>query len=124
MTTFEHKFKKMKISGSEVKISYNSKSVDGGLVTKGNQPSSQFFLAGNDKIFHAAKASIDGDNVVLKSDSVANPVAVRYAFTNMAVVDLFNKAGLPAEPFRTDDWVDEDKSNKIKLDYKKLNEGK
>jgi hypothetical protein len=53
---------------------------------------------------------------------VATPVAARYAFTNTAITNLQNKAGLPAEPFRTDGWADDGSGEKIKVDYKKLNE--
>jgi sialate O-acetylesterase len=117
-------YRKMKVSGNTVTVSYNKASLDGGLVTRDTLAPREFFVAGDDRVFHQAAATIAGDNIVLKSDSVANPVAVRFAFTNTAVINLFNKAGLPAEPFRTDNWPAEDASPKIKLDYKKLNEGK
>jgi sialate O-acetylesterase len=117
-------FAKMKTKGDEVTVYYNSKTLYGGLMTKDGQALRNFFVAGNDKVFHAAIAKIDGTHIILKSDSVANPVAVRFAFTNTAVINLFNKAGLPAEPFRTDDWAAVDAPPQIKLDYKKLNEGK
>jgi len=117
-------FKKMKVEGSQVWVYYNSASLGGGLITRDTLAPKQFFVAGDDRVFHEATATIDGDNIVLQSDSVAKPIAVRFAFTNMAVVNLFNKAGLPAEPFRTDDWQEQDAAPKIKLDYKKLNEGK
>ena len=118
-------FKKMKVDGSQAEIFFKDETLSGGLATKNNQPSNQFFLAGDDRVFHAATATIDGDHIVLKSDSVSKPIAARFAFTNMAVVDVFNKAGLPAEPFRTDNWeAVDDKSSKIKLDYDKLNKGK
>ncbi|MHC4390252.1 MAG: sialate O-acetylesterase [Planctomycetota bacterium] len=65
----------------------------------------RFAIAGADKKWHWAEAVIDGDNVVVRSAKVANPVAVRYAFTmNPAGANLYNKEGLPASPFRTDDW--------------------
>lgn len=117
-------FSKMKIKGSEVKIYYKKETLGGGLVTRDTLAPRQFFVAGADSVFHAATAKIDGDNIILKSDSVANPVAVRFAYTNMAVVNLFNKAGLPAEPFRTDNWNIKYIDPKIKLDYDKLNKGK
>jgi len=114
----------MKISGSRVNVYFTSASLGGGLVTRDTLAPKQFFVAGDDHVFHQATAAIVGDHITLNCDSVANPVAVRFAFTNMAVINLFNKAGLPAEPFRTDNWSEEDKGPKIKLDYKKLNEGK
>ena len=64
-----------------------------------------FAIAGPDKQFHWAQAVIKGDNVVVNSDKVANPVAVRYAWAdNPDDANLYNKEGLPASPFRTDDW--------------------
>jgi len=52
------------------------------------------------------KAKIDGNNVVISSDQVANPVAVRYAWASNLLGNLYNKEGLPASTFRTDDWTD------------------
>ena len=63
-----------------------------------------FELAGADKVFHPATARIEGATVVVSSPKVAEPVAVRYAFRNMPTVSLVNAAGLPAAPFRTDNW--------------------
>src|SRR5688572_5392915 len=65
---------------------------------------SAFEIAGADQVFHAATAKIDGTSVIVSSPSVAEPVAVRYAYTNAPVASLVNAAGLPAAPFRTDDW--------------------
>jgi sialate O-acetylesterase len=117
-------FKKMSIDGKSVKISFNKLSLDGGLTTNDNQAPKQFFIAGDDRIFHQATATINGDNIMLVCDSVAKPVAVRYSFTNMAVTNLVNKAGIPAEPFRTDNWEEEVNTPQIKLDYDKLNKGR
>ncbi|MDA0203915.1 MAG: sialate O-acetylesterase [Acidobacteria bacterium] len=64
-----------------------------------------FAIAGDDKVFHAAKAEIvRGGNLRVSSDAVPNPVAVRYAWQNWIVGSLFNNAGLPASSFRTDKW--------------------
>lgn len=63
-----------------------------------------FELAAADRVFHPASARIEGATVVVSSPKVATPVAVRYAFRNMPAVSLVNAAGLPAAPFRTDDW--------------------
>ena len=63
-----------------------------------------FAIAGNDKQFHWAKAVIEGNKVVVYSDEVAEPVAVRYAWADNPECNLINSAGLPAVPFRTDDW--------------------
>jgi len=62
-------------------------------------------IAGADKKFKTAKAQIQGKTLVVSSDEVAEPVAVRYAYTNIPKEPfLYNKAGLPAAQFRTDDW--------------------
>lgn len=63
-----------------------------------------FELAGADKVFHAAGAQLDGESVLVSSPAVTAPIAVRYAYTNAAVSTLANAAGLPAAPFRSDDW--------------------
>jgi sialate O-acetylesterase len=71
------------------------------------RPESQvygFAIAGEDQKFVWAEARIDGDTVVVSSPEVENPVAVRYAFESNPICNLYNKAGLPAIPFRTDDW--------------------
>lgn len=65
----------------------------------------RFAIAGPDKKWHWATAKIDGDEVVVSSPEVPNPVAVRYAYSmNPTGANLYNKDGLPASPFRTDDW--------------------
>jgi sialate O-acetylesterase len=64
-----------------------------------------FAVAGEDKVFHPARATIVGETVVVSCDQVAKPAAVRYGWKNFPVVNLFNKAGLPASPFRTDNWA-------------------
>jgi sialate O-acetylesterase len=61
-----------------------------------------FTIAGADKNFVAAKAEIKGNTVIVSSDQVAKPVAVRYGWANVPDVNLYNSAGLPASPFRTD----------------------
>lgn len=62
-----------------------------------------FTVAGEDKKFHTAKARIEGDAVIVWSDQVEKPVAVRYGWADHPVANLFNKEGLPASPFRTDE---------------------
>ena len=62
-------------------------------------------MAGADKHWRWADARIVGDTVVVRSDEVAEPVAVRYAYaSNPAGANLYNRDGLPAVPFRTDEW--------------------
>ena len=64
-----------------------------------------FAIAVADQNWVWAKAQIDGDSVVVSSDQVPSPVAVRYGWANNPSCNLYNKEGLPASPFRTDDWV-------------------
>ena len=75
--------------------------VGGGLVAKGGELKG-FTVAGEDKAFVAAKAEIVGDTVVVSADGVAAPVAVRFGWANVPVVNFYNLDGLPASPFRTD----------------------
>jgi sialate O-acetylesterase len=63
-----------------------------------------FAICGEDRKFVWAKAEIVGDTVVVSSPEVAEPVAVRYGWADCPVVNLWNKNGLPASPFRTDDF--------------------
>lgn len=64
-----------------------------------------FAVAGADRVFHWAKAWIEDGKVIVRSDAVAEPVALRYAWGNNPQSNLFNAAGLPTGPFRTDDWT-------------------
>ena len=75
-----------------------------GLTTKDGKAPVGFWLAGEDRQWHAARAAINGSTVELRADGVDKPVACRYAFSNSPAVNLVNKAALPAAPFRTDDW--------------------
>lgn len=79
---------------------------DGGkLRTVDGRELKGFTIAGEDQQWHAAQAKLDGDQrVIVWSNQVASPVAVRYAWADNPVCNLFNTAGLPATPFRTDDW--------------------
>jgi sialate O-acetylesterase len=63
-----------------------------------------FYVAGEDKNWVEAEASIDGNSIVVSSASVTKPVAVRYGWASSPRCNLYNKEGLPASPFRTDDW--------------------
>ena len=65
-----------------------------------------FAIAGDDKKWVWAKAEIDGNTLVVSADGVTTPVAVRYDWANCPFGNLYNKEGLPASPFRTDDWED------------------
>jgi sialate O-acetylesterase len=73
-------------------------------LTAADKPLQSFEVAGADRVFHPAGAVIQGDSILVHSAAVANPVAVRYAWRNDPGANLYNGAGLPAAPFRSDDW--------------------
>jgi len=75
-----------------------------GLETRDGSPPKGFAIAGADRVFRRARAVIDGSRVVLTADEVPSPVAARHAFADNPIATLRNAAGLPAYPFRTDDW--------------------
>ena len=89
----------MRAVGGRVEIGFRH--VGGGLVAKGG-PLKGFTIAGGDGKFVPAEAVIDGDRVVVSAAGIRNPKAVRYGWENVPDVNLFNKEGLPASPFRTD----------------------
>ncbi len=91
----------MQIEGDKIRLSFEH--IGGGLVSRGGTLT-HFTIAGADKKFFEAKAVIDGDTIIVSSNAVEKPIAVRYGFTNTAQPNLFNKAGLPASSFRTDNW--------------------
>jgi sialate O-acetylesterase len=108
-------FKEMKIDGGKARITFDhvaggglivGKKVGKGPVTEDTEGKlKRFAIAGEDQKWVWADAVIDGGDVVVSSPDVPKPVAVRYAFSgNPAGANLYNKAGLPAAPFRTDDW--------------------
>jgi sialate O-acetylesterase len=95
-------YESMSVEGNKIRLKF--KHVAEGLVAKGDIPLQDFIIAGEDQQFVAAEAVIDGLTVVVSSDKVAKPVAVRYGWRDDAEPNLFNSAGLPASPFRTDDF--------------------
>jgi sialate O-acetylesterase len=107
-------FRQLTIEGQTARIHFDH--TDTGLITatkSGRLPATEtkgarlerFAIAGNDRQWHWADATIDGHTVTVSSPQVPAPVAVRYAFSsNPAGANLYNRAGLPASPFRTDSW--------------------
>ncbi len=91
-------FEALKVKGAKATLTFTH--LGGGLVAKGG-PLEGFTLAGRDGAFHPAHAAIHGKTVVVTSDAVPSPVEVRYGWANVPDGNLFNKAGLPASPFRT-----------------------
>lgn len=120
-------YQAMKIEGNKAILTFDH--VDGGLVAHEMVPTDErtdnagnthaawrvksgsegaqllgFTIAGKDQVFHPAKAEISGKHVIVSSDAVPEPVAVRYGWADHPLCNLFNRAGLPASPFRTDDF--------------------
>lgn len=94
-------YKGCKVEGSQVRISFDH--LGGGLVARGGVLKA-FSIAGADRKFLWANARIEGDTVVVSSPEVSDPVAVRYGWADNPPCNLYNQAGLPAAPFRTDDF--------------------
>jgi len=95
-------YRSMDIEGDKIRLHFDH--VDGGLASRDGRELGEFTIAGADEQFHPAVATIDGETVVVASDAVERPVAVRFAWHEAAQPNLMNQAGLPASPFRTDDW--------------------
>ncbi|MEI6425208.1 MAG: sialate O-acetylesterase, partial [Lentisphaerota bacterium] len=97
--------KKMEIMGANVVLTFDQ--FGGDLVSRNQvKPGSVsgFAIAGADHVWHWADAAIRGDTIVVSCPQIQNPVAVRYAWSSNIACDFYNQAGLPAFPFRTDDW--------------------
>ena len=91
----------MKIRKDRAVLTFNN--LGSGLDVHGDKLTG-FTIAGDDKLFHKATAEVVGKTVVVWSTEVPHPAAVRYGWADYPIVDLFNKEGLPASPFRTDDF--------------------
>jgi sialate O-acetylesterase len=94
-------YKGMKANGHSIHLSFDH--IDGGLTAKGGELKG-FAVAAEDRKFVWATAKIEGKQIVVSAPEVAKPIAVRYAWDINPVCNLYNEAGLPAVPFRTDDW--------------------
>lgn len=95
------KYKSMEIKDGAVTVSFDN--VENGITSYDNEVLG-FELAGEDKVFHPAKTVVRRKSVVLTSDKVKKPVAVRYLFKDFAKAELFSAGGLPISSFRTDSW--------------------
>ncbi|MFL9483897.1 sialate O-acetylesterase [Chitinophagaceae bacterium LWZ2-11] len=96
-------YKSMKVKDNKIILSFTN--VGGGLQAANGGSLKQFAIAGDDKKFVWADAVIKGNIIEVSSDKITKPVAVRYAWAdNPEGCNLYNKEGLPASPFRTDDW--------------------
>lgn len=95
------KYKALEIVEDKVTVSFDD--IPNGITSYWKEVNG-FELAGEDKVFYPAKAKVRTKSVVLSSDKVAKPVAVRYLFKNFAQAELFSGGGLPVSSFRTDEW--------------------
>jgi sialate O-acetylesterase len=94
-------YKSMGIDGNKIILSFEN--VNGGLIAKNGRELKGFAIAGADKHFVWAQAKIENNKIIVWSNEISNPVAVRYAWAdNPDRANLINKGGLPASPFRTD----------------------
>ncbi|WDE98915.1 sialate O-acetylesterase [Lentisphaera profundi] len=97
------RYKSFKIDGNKISIQFEDS--ESPLATRDGKTPSHFLVAGEDKVFHAAtEVLMKDDEVVVHSEKVSAPKAVRFAFDNISVSNLMNKEGLPAFSFRTDRW--------------------
>lgn len=96
-------YRSMKVNGNKIILSFTN--TGSGMIAKGGSELKYFAIAGDDRKFVWAKATIEGNHVIVYSEQVPHPVAVRYAWAdNPEGANLYNKEGLPASPFRTDNW--------------------
>jgi sialate O-acetylesterase len=95
-------YKSMKVENEKIILTFEH--VDGGLAINTKDGENNFLIAGEDKIFKKADVRIDGKKLIVSSPNVQSPAAVRYGWSDYVDASLFNKAGLPASSFRTDDW--------------------
>ena len=96
-------YEKMEQQKGKIVVYFNN--AEGGLKTSGGKPS-QFFIAGADKQFVPADVKLEGNKAVISAKTVKQPEAVRFSFSNTGVGNVFNTAGLPLSPFRTDNWTE------------------
>ncbi|MBN1899973.1 hypothetical protein JW926_01455 [Candidatus Sumerlaeota bacterium] len=102
-------YKNMFVQDDKIKIELDH--TGGGLVTKNNEPLKGFIICGEEQNFVPALAKIVGNSVLVWSESVKKPVAARYGWENSPEVNLYNKEGLPASPFRTDSFTGDTEGN-------------
>ncbi len=94
-------YKSMKIDGDKIILFFD---YSDGLILKELNGKNNFMIAGNDKNFIKAFVKVEENNLIVFNPEIKSPVAVRYAWSNTSESTLFNKTGLPASSFRTDNW--------------------
>jgi len=105
-------YKNMKVRGNEAVLSFEHvghglavRGIDGRASVPASPELKGFAIAGEDKKFVWAKARIEGDKIIVSHPEIQKPIAVRYGWADYPVVNLWNKDGLPASPFRTDNFA-------------------
>ncbi len=101
-------YKSMSVAGNKVTVTFDHSA---GLKSRDGKELTWWSVAGADKKFVPAKATISGETVVVSADGVTEPVAVRFGWHQLAEPNLNNGADLPASPFRTDEWTDAENAN-------------
>lgn len=96
------RFDSMTITGGTIRLRFRD--VGDGLISRTGDQLKGFAVAGSDQRFIAAEARLEGNEVIVSSEDVQTPLAVRYAWVNAPLVSLYDRAGTPLAPFRTDDW--------------------
>jgi sialate O-acetylesterase len=94
-------YKRMEVSKGKINLYFDN--APNGFMVKGDKPT-EFLIAGADQKFLPADVKVEKDKIVASNPQIANPVAVRFSFANDAMANIFNKEGLPVNPFRTDNW--------------------
>jgi len=94
-------YRSFKIEGNKIRLFFDY--IGSGLVQK-DKKLTEFEIAGSDKKFKKATAEIEDSTVVVYNLNISDPVAVRYCWSMISIPKLYNKEGLPAAPFRTDNW--------------------
>jgi sialate O-acetylesterase len=96
-------FQRMEVKGDKASLFFEN--APAGFKTNDGQEPTQFYVAGEDKLFLPATAKIQNDRIVVANSQIKKPVAVRFAFSNEAISNVLSSEGLPLAPFRTDSWA-------------------
>jgi sialate O-acetylesterase len=105
-------YESMSVENGKIRVRFKHvyglrvKYVPNGLMAKDSPDLVGFEIAGEDRKFVVGAAKVEDDTVIVSSEKVPHPIAVRYAWGMNPACNLYNQAGLPASPFRTDDWAD------------------
>lgn len=94
-------YKSMIVKEGKAEIYFDN--APNGFVIKGNK-ATEWYIAGEDRLFYPAEVTVMKDRLLVFNKNVKHPVAVRFAFSDTAIGNIFSKEGLPVSPFRTDNW--------------------